>query len=320
MKNKRIIFVNSNHRRRGIINTKNAFTLIELLAIIVILAIIAVITVPIILNIIENSKKGAATDSAYGYKDAVNKYYISELSKNSNYGILNGEYTVTNGTLTKVGTSDVLNIETEGTKPSSGSLTYENNKLTGGCLVIGDYSVTFNNDGTTNTEKGECAPIIPTMEEMCPGCKFIYTENELIIGTSYMPSDATDDYTDWTSGENSHPHFLGLIESTTDEEIIGRAFACGIINGTPFCLEGNDVSKYSYNVHILNSLFTNCNTYYSDSEMQCREEWPEVEWDDLMNETVQSASIYFDENIYNIYVDDPNNCVVSGTVASCGSL
>ena len=52
---------------------KNAFTLIELLAIIVILAVIAVITVPIILNIIENSKKGAIADSAYGYKSAVDK-------------------------------------------------------------------------------------------------------------------------------------------------------------------------------------------------------------------------------------------------------
>ena len=55
---------------------KKGFTLIELLAIIVILAIIAVITVPIILNIIENSKKGAATDSAYGYKDAIEKFYV----------------------------------------------------------------------------------------------------------------------------------------------------------------------------------------------------------------------------------------------------
>ena len=50
---------------------KNGFTLIELLAIIVILAIIAVITVPIILNIIDSSKKGAKTDSFYGYKDAI---------------------------------------------------------------------------------------------------------------------------------------------------------------------------------------------------------------------------------------------------------
>ena len=35
---------------------KEGFTLIELLAIIVILAIIAVITVPIILNVIDNSR------------------------------------------------------------------------------------------------------------------------------------------------------------------------------------------------------------------------------------------------------------------------
>ncbi len=57
---------------------KKGFTLIELLAIIVILAIIAVITVPIILNIIENSKKGAATDSAYGFKNAVGNFYLSK--------------------------------------------------------------------------------------------------------------------------------------------------------------------------------------------------------------------------------------------------
>ena len=136
---------------------KNAFTLIELLAIIVILAIIAVITVPIILNIIENSRKGAAQDSAYGFKDSVNKYYVGELSKNLDYGVLNGEYTVTNGILTKTGTSDVLNIETDGTKPTSGSLTYENNVLTGGCLVIDDYAVTFGSNGSVlSTNKGTC--------------------------------------------------------------------------------------------------------------------------------------------------------------------
>ena len=49
-------------------NKNKGFTLIELLAIIVILAIIAVITVPILLNVIENSRKGASIDSAYGYK------------------------------------------------------------------------------------------------------------------------------------------------------------------------------------------------------------------------------------------------------------
>ena len=74
------------------------FTLIELLAIIVILAIIAVITVPIILNIIENSRKGAAVDSAYRFKDAVEKYYVSELFDNNDLQ-LNGNYDVDNGVL-----------------------------------------------------------------------------------------------------------------------------------------------------------------------------------------------------------------------------
>ena len=50
---------------------KKGFTLIELLAVIVILAIIALIATPIILNMIENAKKGAAKDSAYGYIEAI---------------------------------------------------------------------------------------------------------------------------------------------------------------------------------------------------------------------------------------------------------
>ena len=54
---------------------KKGFTLIELLAIIVILAIIAVITVPIILNIIDNAKEGAAKNSVIGYAKSVELAY-----------------------------------------------------------------------------------------------------------------------------------------------------------------------------------------------------------------------------------------------------
>ena len=132
------------------------------MAIIVILAIIAVITVPIILNIIDNSKKGAATDSAYGYKDAVNKAYIQELAKPNNESLkLNGTYTVqSDGTLEPasgytfgVTGYDSLPVSLSGDKPSSGELTYENNVLTEGWLVIGDYRVTFNQGGTVTTIK-----------------------------------------------------------------------------------------------------------------------------------------------------------------------
>ena len=62
---------------------KKGFTLIELLAIIVILAIIAVITVPIILNIIDEAKKGAEKNSVIGYGKAVELAYTQYLFEQS---------------------------------------------------------------------------------------------------------------------------------------------------------------------------------------------------------------------------------------------
>ena len=139
---------------------KNGFTLIELLAIIVILAIIAVITVPIILGIIDDAQVNAAKDSAYGFKDSVNKYYAQQLLSNQSLK-LNDTYTVTNGTLSDgdFGDSNIksLPIQVSGKVPTSGTLTYSNNVLTSGCLVIGDYAVTFSGENVTNTTKGVCS-------------------------------------------------------------------------------------------------------------------------------------------------------------------
>ena len=125
------------------------FTLIELLAIIVILAIIAVITVPTILNVIDNAKRGTAKDSAYGYKDAINKYYVSGMLEDESIK-LSGEYNVVDG---KLGEYD---IPFSGTKPTSGYLTFENNILTSGCLTIDEYKVTFDKGEVANVEVGEC--------------------------------------------------------------------------------------------------------------------------------------------------------------------
>ena len=131
---------------------KNAFTLIELLAIIVILAIIAVITVPIILNVIENSRKGAAGDSAYGFKDAIEKYYVSKLGENLQ---LNGLYSVREGYLDGNDFENTL-IPTSGTIPTDGMLVYSNNRLIKGCLEINGYAISINDGKITKTEKGQC--------------------------------------------------------------------------------------------------------------------------------------------------------------------
>ena len=130
-------------------NKKHGFTLIELLAIIVILAIIAVITVPIILNIIEDSKKGSVQDSAYGYKDAVEKNYVSNLLDDSS-SKLNGTYIISDGEFN----GDEVNLS--GTKPTKGYLIYENNKLTTGCLEFDGYKSIYSGDKFNSSEKGEC--------------------------------------------------------------------------------------------------------------------------------------------------------------------
>ena len=60
---------------------QKGFTLIELLAVIIIIAVVALITIPTILNIVENAKKSALEDSAYGIVSAAEYYYSNHLLK-----------------------------------------------------------------------------------------------------------------------------------------------------------------------------------------------------------------------------------------------
>ena len=80
---------------------KKGFTLVELLAVIVILAIIALIATPMILNVIENAKKGAKESSALGYLDAVEKGILEQELKGNNI-VKTGVYKVSNLTFVNV--------------------------------------------------------------------------------------------------------------------------------------------------------------------------------------------------------------------------
>ena len=109
---------------------RKGFTLIELLAVIVILAIIALIATPMILGVIEKSRKGASEQSALGYIDAVEKQVAINQVKNENL-INDGTYNV-----------PMTGITVKGESPTKGWLKIEKGMVTNYSFVIGKYVVT----------------------------------------------------------------------------------------------------------------------------------------------------------------------------------
>lgn len=92
-------------------NKRNkGFTLIELLAVIVILAIIALIATPIIVGVINKSKKNAFMDTAYGVVEAGNLYYAKNFGNDTFAGKV---FTFPN---------DAEDLKLSGEKPGGGSL------------------------------------------------------------------------------------------------------------------------------------------------------------------------------------------------------
>jgi prepilin-type N-terminal cleavage/methylation domain-containing protein len=123
---------------------KKGFTLIELLAVIVILAIIALIATPIILNMINNARKSAAVDSAYGYIEALEtnnalaamtpeKYTVIEDGENINI--------------------DDINVTIKGSYPDSGKLTITKGKVEKAELCINGYTVEYEDNKAEATKK-----------------------------------------------------------------------------------------------------------------------------------------------------------------------
>lgn len=99
-------------------NKNKGFTLIELLAVIVILAIIALIATPLIMNIINDVKKGAFLDNSYAIINAAEQGYAKGLIKNKNSELT--EYEYINGTM-KLQQGNV-EVNYKGSSPESGNL------------------------------------------------------------------------------------------------------------------------------------------------------------------------------------------------------
>lgn len=179
---------------------EKGFTLIELLAIIVILAIIAVITVPIILNIIDNAKRGAAVSSAYGYTDSITKYYLNKLSVNNDTRIGDSMFEI----------SDVkdMGILYNGQEPSDGWVYYSDNKISDSCLVFDGYKVVYEDGKFKSNGKGTCSIVENfTSSDSNPGviCGTDDTENYENSSTCYINS--VEDMVSFSNMVNSGKNF-----------------------------------------------------------------------------------------------------------------
>ena len=146
---------------------KKGFTLIELLAVIVILAIVAIIATPIILNIIEDSRKQAVKSSAELYVDGLTKQIAS---KNMINEFNPSSCTISNGNVTCDNTP--FDYQTNGDKPTSGSISFNNGVVTGYTLTISGYIVTKNQNGVSITKVGSVV-FNGTIETAVEGATYI---------------------------------------------------------------------------------------------------------------------------------------------------
>ena len=135
---------------------KKGFTLLELLAILIVLALLTIITIPVIGNVMKSAKKNTATESAYGYIEAL-KEHMATYSMENDIS-LNGTYVVNNGNISGYNLESQT-VKTKGTKPTNGYIVYSEDIIQEGCLTIGEYKIMLNNKKVESTEEGECETV-----------------------------------------------------------------------------------------------------------------------------------------------------------------
>ncbi len=124
---------------------QKGFTLIELLAVIVILAVIALIATPVVMNSIEEARRGSARNTAYGVVKSVEHDIAIRVLEEPDFQIHGEE------------NADIYNYEgieefddsfdIQGTIPSILRLEFTNNEISGGGMCIDEYSAALQSGG-----------------------------------------------------------------------------------------------------------------------------------------------------------------------------
>ena len=221
---------------------RKGFTLIELLAVIVILAIIALIAVPIILNIIGDTKKQSDERSIDLYGKAV----MNAITKSQLDGteILPGD----------LSEEFLKTVEYEGNKVECTT-----NKLyEDGTIYLSDCKVDGNKVEYTYGK---------IQENTSSQIYKYYSISSGNIGGS-LPEDKS-----FTQSFDSKVYFL--LESE-DNETVSAVYSCFNMDGNEYCLKGGDGgAAYETNVNILKKAFKDvvydedtgsggCSTMYDD--------------------------------------------------------
>lgn len=147
-------------------NTKG-FTLIELLAVIVILAIIALIATPIVLNLIDEARKGAAESDVLAYVKAVETSAVTKLltPEGSSINYANATCTIADGKTatelecTLAGGSEAkvtLNVDIKGTLPDTVTISMDGNgSVNDSTFEVNGYNVEYKDGVATVTDNKE---------------------------------------------------------------------------------------------------------------------------------------------------------------------
>ena len=179
---------------------KKGFTLIELLAVIVILAIIALITVPVVIKIINNAKKGAAEDSAYGVIESAKLFWASKQNDfGKSYGVVEFECTTSKVCSVKTPAELTGSLDISGTKPTGGLVTIQNGEVTITDLIFGEYKC------NTNSESKVTCSVSGSSNNSTPAVTYTaYQAGDIVY---FNPIDGGD--TNTCTAANSGPSASG---------------------------------------------------------------------------------------------------------------